>query len=63
MTKTQRNDYQRALRHLQSAMEIFGKISKENQKDWDVDNWATQVQAVIECDNGQAGIIPFINNS
>ena len=60
MTKTQRNDYQRALRHLQSAMEIFGKISRENQKDWDVDNWATQVQAVIETDEGQSGLIPFL---
>ena len=63
MTKTQRNDYQRALRHLQSAMEIFGKISKENQNDMDCDRFAYEVGLVIECDNGQAGIIPFINNS
>lgn len=53
-------DYLEAQKHLEAAMAIFNKISKADQKDWDADHFASQVDEILSCDNGECGLKPFI---
>ena len=55
-------DYEKAQAHLESALKLFQKIGKENQTEWDSDRFAYEVSTIIECDNGESGLNPYINS-
>jgi len=59
---TRKQKYQKATEKIQEAINLIREISKENQKDWDADRYLYELSEILECDNGEAGLIPFINS-
>lgn len=53
-------EYLKAQKHLEAAMAILNKISKADQKDWDAGHFAYEIDMILEHDNGEAGLKPFI---
>ena len=54
-------DYRIVLQHLEAAQKMLKRISEKNQHDYDADSYAAQVAAIISCDDGEAGLKPFID--
>ena len=55
-------DYQEALSLLEQAKSILEKIGRENQTEWDSDRYAYEVGQVISCDDGEAGLKPYVDS-
>lgn len=60
-TPQQLADYDKAIKLLIEARDLFNKIGKENQRDYDADRYAAEIDTLLETDNGEAGLIPFVN--
>lgn len=59
-TPQQINKYEAALQHLEEAKKLLNEIGKENQRDYDADHFAYQVDMIISHDHGECGLAPFI---
>ena len=57
---TRKAKYIKAINKLEEAKKLLNEIGFEHQKDFDADRFACEVSMILESDNGECGLLPFV---
>lgn len=57
---TQKQQYLAAIKKIEEAKGILEAIGKDDQRDYDSDEYASTLGSLLSCDDGEAGLYAFV---